>query len=103
MINSRNVSKDYNSFNVEEFITNYGQGLFCFPPVVSNPNMRLSFANHKLTFNNSKIFGCTWGLKNKSEDMTKVSPSSLENSTVISSSNRAIHKKNILDIERIRN
>ncbi|CAG8761016.1 35457_t:CDS:2, partial [Racocetra persica] len=42
-------------------------------------------------------------LENKSEDMTKISLSSLENSTMISSGNRAIPKKNTLDIERIRN
>ncbi|CAG8744738.1 4650_t:CDS:2, partial [Racocetra persica] len=43
------------------------------------------------------------GLENKFEDMAKVSLSTLKNSTVISSDNRAIPKKNTLDIERIRN
>ncbi|CAG8465989.1 25166_t:CDS:2 [Gigaspora margarita] len=57
MFNSRNVSKDHNSFNVEEFITDCGQGLFCFP----NSDTRLPFTGHKLTFNNSEMFGCTWG------------------------------------------
>ncbi|CAG8452900.1 11236_t:CDS:1, partial [Cetraspora pellucida] len=43
------------------------------------------------------------GIDNKSEDMSKVSSSPLEYSTMISSGNRAIPEKNTLDIERIRN